>query len=130
MLISRNSFALCNAALLAYSLVLLFSPAQSHAQETNNIGTDFGIQASNCNVATPNGYFWTGNPSIGLLCPTGTYPPVYYPYFDKPVGTILNICPGQYVPSNWTVKGEIKNVGAPCGAPSIFVTKWVVIRNG
>jgi hypothetical protein len=114
---------------LSILALTLSTSALSQEQPENSVTESIvAIQANNCGAPTPNGYFWVGNPSVGTLCSTGLFPPTFVSYYDKPVGTTLQICPGQYVPANWSVRSNTIPMPTWCPGYSIRGTKWVVVR--
>lgn len=82
-----------------------------------------------CDPVPPNGYVWVGTVNRASCGSVGhaMVAFIFESYFDKPVGTTLQLCSPNFVPQGWYIINEITN--GNCSAPGGLQTKqWVIKR--
>ncbi|GLQ99472.1 hypothetical protein GCM10007863_38920 [Dyella mobilis] len=77
-----------------------------------------------CTLTPPAGYVWSGVRQNALCGNVGqaAVEYVFESYFDKPVGTTLQICSANFVPAGWFIIPNVGTLG-PCKQ------YWTIIRN-
>lgn len=86
-------------------------------------------QLTYCDLVPPNGYVWVGTMNKAACGSVGHAMVAYIfeSYFDKPVGTALQLCSPNFVPQGWYIINETKNLN--CSAPGgIQTTQWIIQR--
>jgi hypothetical protein len=82
-----------------------------------------------CDPVPPNGYVWVGTVSRASCGSVGhaMVAFVYESYFDKPVGTSLQLCSPNFVPPGWYIVNQTTNLN--CSAPTARpATQWIIER--
>lgn len=83
-----------------------------------------------CDLVPPEGYVWTGTVTRASCGSVGHAMVAYIfeSYFDKPVGTTLQLCSPNFIPRGWYVINQIQN--GNCSAPNGHqTTQWVIKRS-
>ena len=103
------------------------SASPLNAATQSNMTPQF--QLTNCDLVPPNGYVWVGTINKASCGSVGhamvAY--VFESYFDKPVGTTLQLCSPNFVPQGWYIINEVANFN--CSAPSgKKARQWIIQR--